>query len=114
MRISDWSSDVCSSDLVDAVGGQKARGFGFRHQVHVQAQHHVGVGRLAFQAQAAQHRDRVVDGDEVQVEAAQIGRASGRERVCQSVSIAVAAVSIKNKADCKRVKLQYECKNDHT
>src|SRR3546814_13740046 len=28
MRISDWSSDVCSSDLPRIVGGQRAEGYG--------------------------------------------------------------------------------------
>src|SRR3546814_1069092 len=63
MRISDWSSDVCSSDLVEIRGGRR-------------------IG-------AAVRVDRVLAGDwtRLGVVAAerQIGRASCRERVCQYV-----------------------------
>src|SRR3546814_6056275 len=35
MRISDWSSDVCSSDLADAVEPVGQRGAGGSHELHV-------------------------------------------------------------------------------
>src|SRR3546814_15056199 len=75
MRISDWSSDVCSSDLRtgDVVGGlQATQGSG----VDPGLAHTVGRG-------AGEQR--------------QIGRASCRERVCKYVSISVVAESLKKK-----------------
>src|SRR3546814_12344054 len=87
MRISDWSSDVCSSDRVqqvdDILGGHVARGA-------------AGIGA------AAQSGDRGVDHRHAELEAGEdvgerlavgvvemhrqeIGRASCRERVCQYV-----------------------------
>src|SRR3546814_20313889 len=69
MRISDWSSDVCSSDLV-ARRRWRATALGtscrlIRFLLSLPARHH------------------------------EIGRASCRERVCQYVSISVVAVSVK-------------------
>src|SRR3546814_7477581 len=72
MRISDWSSDVCSSDL----------GFPFFNCFFpfVYPWHHLffAVSTTPF---FFRHE--------------QIGRASCRERVCQYVSISVVAVSLK-------------------
>src|SRR3546814_3052364 len=65
MRISDWSSDVCSSDLTGR-GGDGAR-FG-----HAVARQHVPSRR--------RH-----PGSERRGRSAEIGRASCRERVCQYV-----------------------------
>src|SRR3546814_2648237 len=70
MRISDWSSDVCSSDLLEMV---------------------VQFGHGADRAARAAHRVGLVDGngrqdafDAVDLRL-EIGRASCRERVCQYV-----------------------------
>src|SRR3546814_11356718 len=53
MRISDWSSDVCSSDLLaDAGDGQPSRGGGGRRG----GRRHVGVG---LSIPPVRHRDRV-------------------------------------------------------
>src|SRR3546814_10434549 len=93
MRISDWSSDVCSSDLDDA------------HQFAVAASAKGSGGSLAARSRAIseafQHAERppavvqlgldiVQDGvvDVAQDDGAiviEIGRASCRERVCQYV-----------------------------
>src|SRR3546814_4892331 len=84
MRISDWSSDVCSSDLaairtVDI--GDADVGVGGKRRVLKRA----GVlldrlGRLAA------HAIHVAEGEAELVQAwVQIGRASCRERVCQYV-----------------------------
>src|SRR3546814_12926928 len=108
MRISDWSSDVCSSDL-----GQVADPMGLGHLV---ADHHpvAGGGRVEDRKLDAAHRvpdvdegtglaARAVDGEGIadrrlhQEAVEQIGRASCRESVCQYVSISVVAVSLKNK-----------------
>src|SRR3546814_18803964 len=86
MRISDWSSDVCSSDLKDV---ESVQAFGteldpyapryewINHSIHGRHQH--------------LERSRLRIGGE------EIGRASCRERVCQYVSISVVAVSLKKK-----------------
>src|SRR3546814_20668116 len=83
MRISDWSSDVCSSDLA------RPRPLGL---VLVQA----------LTARREIESAGIVDtaglpGLRLQPAIEQIGRASGRERVCQYVSISVVAVSLKKK-----------------
>src|SRR3546814_12887245 len=77
MRISDWSSDVCSSDL-------SAR------------------WRRALARASPPRADRPARGRRCRAAAprrrsAEIGRASCRERVCQYVSISVVAVSLKKK-----------------
>src|SRR3546814_2202609 len=68
MRISDWSSDVCSSDLV--------------------GQLQVAAGRVTINDQPIELGTQVNEGDEVCVDGKrvqEIGRASCRERVCQYV-----------------------------
>src|SRR3546814_9001526 len=95
MRISDWSSDVCSSDLAGfeqvawgvPVAGQDGDGEGHRcRQVGVS-----GAGAHALHSR--REHGRTSGGVEVQ----EIGRASCRERVCQYVSISVVAGSLKKK-----------------
>src|SRR3546814_17954516 len=79
MRISDWSSDVCSSDLVLVDQPVLPLALAVLAQRCVQ--------RVVRALQPPVHRDHV----------GQIGRASCRERVCQYVSISVVAVSLKKK-----------------
>src|SRR3546814_8308109 len=64
MRISDWSSDVCSSDL-------NVRAAGAEDQGH--------------QARAQPHLERILPVVRPPPRPRQIGRASCRERVCQYV-----------------------------
>src|SRR3546814_5627973 len=80
LRISDWSSDVCSSDLHDQVhvrmvGGDRSRDLLHQHGL-------AGLGRRDDQRALAlalrRHQVEDAAGDE-------IGRASCRERVCQYV-----------------------------
>src|SRR3546814_16280913 len=77
VRISDWSSDVCSSDLAEP---SVDRGWcaGVRHH-----------RRIGFDA-------RRVAGSEqgARQQQPEIGRASCRESVCQYVSISVVAGSL--------------------
>src|SRR3546814_17196307 len=84
MRISDWSSDVCSSDLATHVNPDTAEVdedvVGTLHRVW-------GHNKCVVYA-------RVVEGGEIRPGDAEIGRASCRERVCQYVSISVVAVYI--------------------
>src|SRR3546814_8299277 len=84
MRISDWSSDVCSSDLrvrAAMMAIQRcdlARG----HQIGIApgGGHHHDVGLPAIAAEIAD----IGDAEHVAV-ALKIGRAACRERVCQYV-----------------------------
>src|SRR3546814_3336321 len=91
MRISDWSSDVCSSDLAKVPGRcHQARApvaktvpvHAGRHPrigVHLVRAHQVGGSRV-MHVERDDHRRwlrELID--------KQIGRASGRERVCQYV-----------------------------
>src|SRR3546814_11855348 len=102
MRISDWSSDVCSSDLLAAF---KKHLFTGRREMPA---HHVDEGRLAGAVGAEQAENftfvhlqaHTVEGlhtleglgQVLHVRQPQIGRASCRARVCQYVTISVVAV----------------------
>src|SRR3546814_11630484 len=102
MRISDWSSDVCSSDLraleledesehgcdrdEQFLGNHAARA---RGEINGAGQLRIFEHRNAGGARELADRQRDV--------AAQIGRAPCRERVCQYVSISVVAVALKKK-----------------
>src|SRR3546814_19977342 len=99
MRISDWSSDVCSSDLGPltprehrlAAFAESGDGglmvVGPAQHPQFLTQHDVGVLRAEVR--------RAVGG------ALEIGRASCRERVCQCVSVSVVAVSLEKKSTSK-------------
>src|SRR3546814_13929029 len=102
MRISDWSSDVCSSDLADDVTRicffdglaiSRHEHQRVRHPHHAVEPHAVNVHALAVDAGAdPQERDAVA-----MLGVHEIGREACRERVCQYVSITVVAVSLKQK-----------------
>src|SRR3546814_12125927 len=79
MRISDWSSDVCSSDL-NAPWNHGRRGSALREPF------------AAFVCD-----DETAEGIRPILNEIEIGRASCRERVCQYVYISVVAVSLKKK-----------------
>src|SRR3546814_9532334 len=93
LRISDWSSDVCSSDLDGDVhelpdASAEARA----------AQADPEAARANWYARKRAHLDNAIDADDkvllvMACEKLQIGRASCRERVCQFGSISVVAVS---------------------
>src|SRR3546814_20305188 len=95
MRISDWSSDVCSSDLFERVlantcAGQPGRRKGIAWiLVHPGVANAIRTWNTVTAALGGAEVVKVVDRE--------IGRASGRERVCQYVSISVGAVSLKKK-----------------
>src|SRR3546814_17634929 len=94
MRISDWSSDVCSSDLriariAERMACRPAReSIGKDHRAAAAA--HEGIDRDQI-ARCQRRRMRE------QQHGAEVGRGAGRERVWRVVSISVAAVSVKNK-----------------
>src|SRR3546814_16958485 len=110
MRISDWSSDVCSSDLGDrgARGGDRLRAGVVIGPPEILAGDQfldlVARQRFIFEQRA---RERVELGEMLGQhrlglgEPPQIGRAPCRERVCQYVSISVVDVSLKKKQTTK-------------
>src|SRR3546814_2897712 len=73
LRISDWSSDVCSSDLGAIVGMPAGKRLGLEAKARP----------CLLQSQAEIHG--LVDEQPLGEADAQIGRASCRERVCQYV-----------------------------
>src|SRR3546814_17325729 len=87
MRISDWSSDVCSSDL-QAV----------KHLCAEMLERAESATAVAWDAASA----HAVGGEQLRLAArvagaVEIGRASCRERVSQYVSLSVFAVTLKQK-----------------
>src|SRR3546814_11746811 len=106
MRISDWSSDVCSSDLAavpdeilldPAIAQPAPLGVAGEHAIGEASVDDLGYrGGLARFGEARGGVDRGWHG--------QIGRASWRGRVCQDVSISVGAVSLKKKINIREVK----------
>src|SRR3546814_7627100 len=83
MRISDWSSDVCSSDLAVEIVGMQL-GVMIRHAAEQgDAADSVEVGRRLAGGEPVGHFDHGALG--IAVEQQEIGRASCRERVCQYV-----------------------------
>src|SRR3546814_11934669 len=99
MRISDWSSDVCSSDLVRA----GLEGYGDRRRtIGVAGRRHIKQALYAIQLlldylsdillQRRSFRPGICRPDREE-----IGRASFRESVCQYVYSSVVAVSFKKK-----------------
>src|SRR3546814_2791648 len=88
MRISDWSSDVCSSDLPDM--GVLQQDVGERLHLGLGIGGAGRVGRAVQDQPLGPGRDRRLEILRQQLEAVirrarQIGRASCRERVCQYV-----------------------------
>src|SRR3546814_7892163 len=77
MRISDWSSDVCSSDLVETgVSEYQLREAATRDEVFP-----LLVRAIGKNCRSRYEREEQLPG----LEAEEIGRASCRERVCQYV-----------------------------
>src|SRR3546814_14181872 len=112
MRISDWSSDVCSSDLTrlrfaPVRDGDFAGLLAYMDEAHFLA---FGVERVAGERRiVARRRVVAAESERGEMLASQplgegavslrlkIGRASCRERVCPYVSISVVAVSLQKK-----------------
>src|SRR3546814_16295772 len=96
LRISDWSSDVCSSDLEGSrdrgqlAGSKRPSGRGAWGPP-------VGPGPPVRPAGAGVEGPGDYGGSGWGGNGREIGRASSRGRVCQSVESAVGAVSTKNK-----------------
>src|SRR3546814_16382071 len=99
MRISDWSSDVCSSDLLvgNTDGGERRARFGkfvrFRRtQISQRACGAPAAERTGHPVLVHAQRCHQIG---LLCDVREIGRASGRESVCQYVEIGVVAVSLK-------------------
>src|SRR3546814_19157810 len=102
MRISDWSSDVCSSDLQrvteyrrkrDRIAGMRdAVG---RHQAAAEIPEH----RFGISCKEAMDRETDRRGEPLLADfpRGEIGSASCRDRVCKYVSTSVGAVALQNK-----------------
>src|SRR3546814_15311827 len=102
MRISDWSSDVCSSDLtelpkVDLIVIPGGFSYGDYLRCGAIAAHSPVMREVVARAKAGAAVLGVCNGFQILAETGQIGRASCRERVCQYVWISVVAVSLNKK-----------------
>src|SRR3546814_19527089 len=107
MRISDWSSDVCSSDLLTGlaqkyfggdplVAGEPPVEWGIA--LDVEEPQSVGADRaLNVIAAHAHHPGDLIIIDFGTATTFELGRASCRERVCKYVSLLVVAVSLQTK-----------------
>src|SRR3546814_16300323 len=111
MRISDWSSDVCSSDLRQ--GPQGSEGPPRRGDRRLRGRADADLPPPA-EARVHQHLPQAVRRAEPRPPAGggrgQIGRASCRERVWQYVSNSVVAVSLKKKTHNTTLILKYKQK----
>src|SRR3546814_1545194 len=92
-RISDWSSDVCSSDLIDVQAGERlpeaGQQFAPARRLRGEIQH------PSKNNPHPQRRARKPSASPDFGSPPEIGRASCRERVCQYVEISVVAVLLK-------------------
>src|SRR3546814_17772995 len=93
LRISVWSSDVCSSDLDRAAEAAPAIAGDSGNRDRPAGPVVLAV-EVAVAFQLDEVRTDIIPPPTVQPK---IGRASCRERVCQYVSISVVAVSLKKK-----------------
>src|SRR3546814_19599653 len=99
MRISDWSSDVCSSDLVEVVTRHvrqtPAPAIGREIGLFIGYAERGGVAPAEARDDVRRHpiHHRMIG----EVRARKIGRASCRERVCEYVEISVVAVELQKK-----------------
>src|SRR3546814_14359535 len=109
MRISDWSSDVCSSDLRHRAGAAREDGLIVAAVARIAGLVALDVGRQRHDAVRLQRRQQGAvaapegDGDLAALAlgdhlggeiAAETGRAAGRERVCQYGETAVVGVGL--------------------
>src|SRR3546814_10540355 len=89
MRISDWSSEVCSSDLVDDVAckGREPAGEQIGRSVVVAERVHIDAAPRGRALQDRGIREFIFENTRRAMGArfTKIGRASCRERVCQYV-----------------------------
>src|SRR3546814_13967836 len=101
MRISDWSSDVCSSDLLNLI--KERRGV-YVSIEYLSPTRMLIKYELPLAEMVVNFYDRLksVSKGYATLDYHQIGRASCRERVCQYVSISVVAGSLKTQKQTDR------------
>src|SRR3546814_16301045 len=88
MRISDWSSDVCSSDLAWPVAYRVGRGAEQQGLDEAALPHHrAGVALVVVGVAAGEAGELAAQRVVVRVVGEEIGRASCRETVCQCVDL---------------------------
>src|SRR3546814_20904834 len=93
MRISDWSSDVCSSDLLDRrIIQLKIEREALKKETDTASRERLG--SLEKELHELEERAATLTADWQAEKDKQIGRASCRERVCQYVSLSVVAVPV--------------------
>src|SRR3546814_15561209 len=100
MRISDWSSDVCSSDLAPVRSAAGAANYFAKDDYYtVEGSSEVSLWAGEGATDLGLSGEVTKDGFEAILNGSlpEIGRASCRERVCQYVYISVVAVSLKKK-----------------
>src|SRR3546814_17782381 len=125
MRISDWSSDVCSSDLggragalIEEAAGSAVVAVGRRQIVEAGEIGHfanradrgieIGAVRGILESHFERHaREIVGDRHGEAAVAREIRRASCRERVCPFVLIVVASVTFKKTMNINKQQLTY-------
>src|SRR3546814_11179969 len=104
MRISDWSSDVCSSDLTPVDLAPSPMGISTSLDANGLVSSRAATSRnptsgIAHRLRHVGDRDKLLAVARNKRDFAclpvQIGRASCRDRVCQSVMISVVAVALK-------------------
>src|SRR3546814_12758257 len=101
MRISDWSSDVCSSDLLAAALARALGAIPVSVSIARSAEAdgvpliEAGYHRVSIPWHDSRVREELVFAVLREEFGFEIGSASCRERVCQYVSISVVAVSLK-------------------
>src|SRR3546814_14635497 len=110
MSISDWSSDVCSSDLLalklGAAGGVGCAGLLFWRHYRLQRRS-VSILCAAILLIFGTHLAAQLLREIFDPGLPEIGRAAGRERVCQDVWISVAAASLKKQKYQRSMSRQY-------
>src|SRR3546814_5796527 len=84
LRISDWSSDVCSSDLIDRIAGNRGVQLEIADRKAIVLAITVVLDRQAVEPVHRGDIDHIVQ-FEAEGFYGEIGRASCRERVCQCV-----------------------------
>src|SRR3546814_12057759 len=105
MRISDWSSDVCSSDLVRIARGDRRKRVRSRIDALIGAEHDAGAAVADFDPTIDDHDARAITipthrearAAHAHLAVAELGRAARRDRVREYVLITVVAVMLKAK-----------------
>src|SRR3546814_13604458 len=92
MRISDWSSDVCSSDLLEALTETMRTGQGLMLRL---AENQMELKPILARLAESKGGSEALVPQLRNIETYQIGRESCRERVCQYVEHSVVAVYLK-------------------